>query len=260
MDVRRWVAWVGLACAPLAASLCLATAASTASQVRESFAIDLAVVFAASLAGAIAASYLTFLTLASVTLAALGSRHRASAAMRRITPRTWRALLASALGASLVAGATLPAAASPVDPSPSPQAVALGWAPVPSGPVADAPAAGPLFAESPAASPEPSPIAPVEAANDQTAASALGLGFATTGGPAQAQPDAVTASGAAGTYTVERGDSLWKITQRMLGEDASIDQIAAAWPVLYESNRGVIGGNPSLIFAGQVLQIPASLA
>ncbi|MFO7243829.1 MAG: LysM peptidoglycan-binding domain-containing protein [Actinomycetes bacterium] len=61
-------------------------------------------------------------------------------------------------------------------------------------------------------------------------------------------------------YVVQRGDSLWLIAKDLLGEGATDAQIAQAWPLLYEANRAVIGSNPSLIYAGQVLQVPGSLA
>jgi nucleoid-associated protein YgaU len=52
------------------------------------------------------------------------------------------------------------------------------------------------------------------------------------------------------TYTVVRGDTLWGIAQRFLGAGARYTEI-------YNANKGVIGGNPSLIHPGQVLTIPA---
>jgi len=61
------------------------------------------------------------------------------------------------------------------------------------------------------------------------------------------------------TYTVERGDSLWRITARVLGDGADDSQIAASWPLLYRANEGVIGDNPSLIHPGQELTIPQEL-
>lgn len=46
------------------------------------------------------------------------------------------------------------------------------------------------------------------------------------------------------TYTVRSGDSLSSIA-------------GAGWRELYQLNRGVIGGNPNLIYPGQVLHLPA---
>ena len=53
---------------------------------------------------------------------------------------------------------------------------------------------------------------------------------------------------AAADYTVQRGDSLWKIARERLGD-------GTRWGELYEANRDIIR-NPSLIYAGQVLEIP----
>ena len=51
------------------------------------------------------------------------------------------------------------------------------------------------------------------------------------------------------TYTVVTGDCLWSIAQRFYGK-------GSAYTKIYEANRDVIGSNPNLIYAGQVLTIP----
>ncbi len=51
------------------------------------------------------------------------------------------------------------------------------------------------------------------------------------------------------TYTVVGGDCLWKIAQKLYGNGSQYTKI-------YDANRGVIGGNPNKIYAGQVLSIP----
>ena len=61
---------------------------------------------------------------------------------------------------------------------------------------------------------------------------------------------ALAAPAAAADYTVQRGDSLWKIAREQLGD-------GTRWGEIYEANRDVIR-NPSLIYAGQVLEIPGS--
>jgi len=61
-------------------------------------------------------------------------------------------------------------------------------------------------------------------------------------------------------HVVQRGESLWRITAKLLGPDASDSAIAAAWPTIYEANRGVIGSNPGLILPGQTLVIPQEVA
>lgn len=51
------------------------------------------------------------------------------------------------------------------------------------------------------------------------------------------------------TYTVVSGDCLWNIAKKLYGNGAQYTKI-------YDANRGVIGGNPNLIYPGQVLTIP----
>lgn len=53
---------------------------------------------------------------------------------------------------------------------------------------------------------------------------------------------------AAESYTVESGDYLKKIAQKMYGDEA-------LWEVIYEANQEAIK-NPNLIYAGQVFVIP----
>lgn len=52
------------------------------------------------------------------------------------------------------------------------------------------------------------------------------------------------------TYTVKSGDCLWNIAKKLLGNGADYSKI-------YEANKSTIGGNPNLIYPGQVLTIPA---
>lgn len=51
------------------------------------------------------------------------------------------------------------------------------------------------------------------------------------------------------TYTVKKGDCLWKIAKQFYGN-------GSAYTKIYEQNKGVVGGNPNLIYPGQVLTIP----
>lgn len=61
----------------------------------------------------------------------------------------------------------------------------------------------------------------------------------------QQQPPA----GGGTTYTVVKGDSLWKIAKRHYGDPLK-------WPVIYNANKDKIR-NPNRIYPGQVLVIPA---
>lgn len=64
---------------------------------------------------------------------------------------------------------------------------------------------------------------------------------------------ACTVSGAfAAKYTVEKGDSLWKIAKENLGSGLK-------WTEIYEANKDQIK-NPNLIFVGQELEIPGGEA
>ena len=50
-------------------------------------------------------------------------------------------------------------------------------------------------------------------------------------------------------YTVKKGDNLWTLAKKFYGSGAD-------WKKIYEANRGVIGGNPNLIYPGQTFTIP----
>ena len=52
-------------------------------------------------------------------------------------------------------------------------------------------------------------------------------------------------------YTVAKGDCLWNIAKRFYGNGSK-------YTVIYDANKGVIGGNPNRIYPGQVLTIPAA--
>lgn len=52
------------------------------------------------------------------------------------------------------------------------------------------------------------------------------------------------------TYTVVKGDCLWNIAKKFYGNGSK-------YTVIYNANKNVIGGNPNLIYPGQVLTIPA---
>jgi len=59
------------------------------------------------------------------------------------------------------------------------------------------------------------------------------------------------APAASQTYTVVKGDCLWNIAKKYYGNGSK-------YTVIYEANKSVIGGNPNLIYPGQVLTIPAA--
>ncbi|MCI8788300.1 MAG: LysM peptidoglycan-binding domain-containing protein [Lachnospiraceae bacterium] len=55
----------------------------------------------------------------------------------------------------------------------------------------------------------------------------------------------------AASYTVVKGDCLWNIAKKFYGNGSK-------YTVIYNANKGVIGGNPNLIYPEQVLTIPAA--
>lgn len=61
-------------------------------------------------------------------------------------------------------------------------------------------------------------------------------------------------------YEVVRGDSLWRIAERVItersGTEPSSRDIALFWPHIYAANRMIVGDNPCLIHPGQRLRIP----
>jgi nucleoid-associated protein YgaU len=70
-----------------------------------------------------------------------------------------------------------------------------------------------------------------------------------SGGSSTAPPPETT-KGTAGTYTVQKGDSLWKIAERHYGDGSQ-------WRRIYEANRDQIK-DPDLIHPGQIFAIPAA--
>jgi nucleoid-associated protein YgaU len=80
-----------------------------------------------------------------------------------------------------------------------------------------------------------------------------------TSRPRQSTPPPVTSGDAVTTHrthVVRPGESLWSITAEHLGPRATISDIAAAWPRLFELNRRLIGSNPRLVLPGQRLVLP----
>lgn len=62
------------------------------------------------------------------------------------------------------------------------------------------------------------------------------------------------------TVVVHQGDSLWSISDGLLGSGASAPaEIAAAWPLLHNTNRDVIGDDPDHLRPGQELTVPTTM-
>lgn len=217
--------------------------------------------------GTLVGAYLTASTVALVLghVAAPGPRAR----LLPWTPAAWRRLVAAALGMTVASGVAAPAMATTQEEPPVNDAPSAGWVQTPdeahvSSTVVDVSDPEPVAAS---ASPSPSVAAPTATAPAAEPGITAHLVHAEpptsvetvsdVAAPDESDPDE---SETATTVTVERGDSLWRITAGLLPADASDGDIAAAWPLLYRENREVIGDNPSLIHPGQELTIPSGLS
>lgn len=73
--------------------------------------------------------------------------------------------------------------------------------------------------------------------------------------PVDAGTDRVTNE--SGTVVVERGDHLWKISARHLGENSPESEIGPYWREVIEVNLPRLrSGDPDLIFPGEVVELP----
>jgi nucleoid-associated protein YgaU len=60
------------------------------------------------------------------------------------------------------------------------------------------------------------------------------------------------------SVVVAKGDHLWKISARHLGDEATDDQIAPYWRDMIEVNTPHLrSGDPDLIYPGEVVELPA---
>lgn len=108
------------------------------------------------------------------------------------------------------------------------------------------------------ASSEADPRSASASSAPEDALPALGWG----GAPASPSAGSPAESSEAPSHTVvvQRGDSLWSITDDLLGPGIDDPQeIAAAWPRLHDANREVIGPDPDHLVPGQELVIPTAL-
>lgn len=108
--------------------------------------------------------------------------------------------------------------------------------------------------EPPAAGSTPSATGSTQpsAGDDETAGTGTDEAAGDAGGDADAPPPR--------TVVVQKGDTLWSLTDDALGPGPEHPALLAeAWPLLHEQNRDVIGEDPDLLVPGQVLTVPASL-
>lgn len=186
---------------------------------------------------------------AGIRRAALRALHRWGAPIMRRTT-------AGALVAAVAAGAPAMAAQAPG------ASDDLGWAPTASASAPAEPAPGPDAspgAEPAAPRPDPAAGAP---SGETSAAEAL------AGDPLAAEAPSAPAT----THRVSAGESLWSITEELLGAGAAgaptdpssggppaQARVARAWPILYAANAESIGADPDIILPGTVLSVPEDL-
>lgn len=172
---------------------------------------------------------------------------------RRITPKSFREILAAGVAAVTLAAPTVAAAgtqstdARVVLEDLGPQIEPPRFTPV----LTDL---GPSEVESQSADPPKQPAqATTRLPNSDMAAS--GIAESATASDQRA------ASGASNPQhrTVGEGDNLWEIaveTLRDQGYDTEPAAVVAYWRLLIETNRGILNGNPDLIHPGAVLTLP----
>ncbi len=222
--------------------------------------VDDLVAMGAAGIGAAVAGYLA-MTGGAMLLAALVRGGRSvPRSVATLAPVSWQRVMAAALGVTMSAGLASPALAG------QPSAPQVGWS---------EPAAAQSVSQARASSETHgfaagSPVGwsgPVAIAAPAADGGALAVGFApapsrtatphtTTQQSSESAPSDVAERAGSGTYTVERGDSLWRITAKLLGPGASDVSINRAWPQLYAANVDAVGADPALIHPGLVLAVP----
>ncbi|MBG6223719.1 hypothetical protein IWX63_000267 [Arthrobacter sp. CAN_A2] len=200
-------------------------------------------------------------------------RSRVAAFASGCTPAMMRRLAAALLGVNLLAApalaqaATVPSegrsgqvpAAIAVE-RPSASGIGIGAAPGGSGAPDRVPRAAPAgggqahrhgaeppasLGESESSDPAPRPVSPAWEPEPMQV----------DGGPLLRGETRTTVD--AEEVVVAPGDSLWSIVAARLGPLATAADIAEAWPAWYDTNRSVIGSDPSLLFPGTVLHAPS---
>ncbi|MFC7376301.1 LysM peptidoglycan-binding domain-containing protein [Brachybacterium sp. GCM10030267] len=246
------------------------------------------VLVAAAGSGALLCLYLTLVWALASTVLIAGPATRVGAALlaalRLLAPRMARRVAVSAAVATTATGlALVPATAASPDAQSSGAAspsFAMSSELTPSAPSESDPdpeAAAPASSEEdegtlpglgwgdgPAASghtdPEGQNSRPADGASDPEPTEEPGASPGAGNAP-DSGPDATGSSPRTeGTVIVRPGDNLWSITDDLLGTapDDPAD-IAAAWPLLYEANRGEVGTDPDHLEPGQELTVPSTI-
>ncbi len=204
--------------------------------------VDDLVAMGAACIGAAVAGYLAMTGWAMLLGALVRGGRSVPRSVAALAPVSWQRVTATALGVTMSAGLAAPALAS------QPSAPHVGWGET----VAVQTPSPAHFSAGGSPAGWTSPIATTTPSTD---GGTLAVGFAPAPAPS---PPAVAppAPSDSSTYTVERGDSLWRITATLLGPEASDNSINRAWPELYAANYDAIGSDPALIHPGLVLTVP----
>lgn len=182
-----------------------------------------------------------------------GGKVRAASAAGKFAPGFMRRLALAAIGLQLLTAPLATAAAPPALPSAAATpAASAAWIPTAVADTAGVPPATSTAQER--SGPQPgTPAQTLAVANPQWQpfSPVVDPGLL-AGRPPRREQSADQST----EVTVRPGDSLWTMSARRLGPFASDLDIALDWPLIYQANRDIIGGNPHLLRPGQVLRLP----
>lgn len=238
------------------------------------------VLLTVALLGALLSAYVMIVWSLATLALALGPASRAGSALvitlRIVAPRLARRVTLSAAIASTATGLVLvPATAATLDEAPAPTvgtaSATWGAAEPAAPPPTEAAERTGGSSQSEQAAEEMDPSAGASGSDELPS---LGWGQSPGDTEAPTRPpeppiDSTRSNDSAGsndgtqppeaaTITVRPGDSLWSITDDLLGPDTDPPElIASTWPVLYEANSDLIGTDPNSIVPGQELTVPS---
>ena len=251
-----------------------------------------ALLVAAAALGVLLCAYLALIWTLASSILLVGPASRAGrallGALRVLAPQLARRLTLGAAFATAATGMVLaPAvAADPAAPEHGTDQIAVSAtlnpvSPMPAdGPGEPEPSSPPSSSdpvselpEPPATDAEPGPQEAAPSGADSDAPGRPSLGWPGSGSaeaPDEGAPSSDAGAPAASdapppssppTVEVRPGDSLWSITDDLLGPGRDDpDAISSLWPVLHDVNGDVIGTDPDHIEPGQVLIVPAQLS